>query len=275
MGLFSKLFKKKDKKAAEAKPIAANNVKAEEPVKSEVKAEAVKPISVTEKASEALTVKEKANVKPEVKPEAKPEVKTAAKPKATAPKAAETKAPTPKKAQDTSKQTEKPIQKKDNVKEIKAPAKEESNEEIIEDVSSGDEKKSYTGKFEVNRSKDGKKFFFNLFASNKVGIATSQMYSSAQSALTGVKSVIVNAPKAPIEDQTLKTFETLPNPKWEIYLDNGNKYRFRLNATNGSCVCHSQGYTTKTACKNGIDSIIRSSKNAEIVKTYIVKKDEE
>ena len=148
---------------------------------------------------------------------------------------------------------------------------EESKEEILEVVASVDEKKTFTGKFEINRSKDGKKFFFNLFASNQVGIATSQMYSSAQSALTGVKSVIVNAPKAPIEDQTLKKFETLPNPKWEIYLDNGNKYRFRLNATNGICVCHSQGYTTKTACKNGIDSIIRSSKNAQIIKTYLTK----
>ena len=95
------------------------------------------------------------------------------------------------------------------------------------------------------------------------------MYSSSQSALNGVKSVIANAEKAPIEDKTLKNYTELPYPKWEIYLDNGGKYRFRLNASNGSCVCHSQGYTTKAACKNGIDSIIRSSKNAEIDKTYI------
>ncbi len=149
----------------------------------------------------------------------------------------------------------------------------EMNQEVPETtttVSAG-----YTGKFEINKSKDGKKFFFNLYASNKVGIATSQMYSSSQAALNGIKSVIANAEKAPIEDQSLKTYETLPYPKWEIYVDNGGKFRFRLNASNGSCVCHSQGYTTKNACKNGIDSIIRSSKNAEIDKTYITKKDEE
>ena len=97
------------------------------------------------------------------------------------------------------------------------------------------------------------------------------MYSSAQSAMNGVKSVIANAESAPIEDQSLKKHESLPYPKWEIYVDNGGKYRFRLNASNGSCVCHSQGYTTKTACKNGIDSIIKSSRNAEIEKTYISK----
>jgi uncharacterized protein YegP (UPF0339 family) len=150
-------------------------------------------------------------------------------------------------------------------------AKSDTSVQIAATEKSISDSKGYTGKFEINKAKDGK-YFFNLFASNKVGIATSQMYSTAQSALTGVKSVIVNAPKAPIEDQTLKNWEALPYPKWEIYLDNGNKYRFRLNAPNGSCICHSQGYTTKNACKNGIDSIIRSSKNAEIEKTYLAKK---
>lgn len=128
-----------------------------------------------------------------------------------------------------------------------------------------------TGRFEINRSKDGKKYFFNLYASNRVGIATSQMYSTAQSALIGVKSVIANAAKAPIEDQTLKTYETLPFPKWIIYIDKGGKYRFHLSAANGSNVCHSQGYTTKGSCKNGIESIIRSSKNPEINKAYLIK----
>lgn len=149
--------------------------------------------------------------------------------------------------------------------------------EVVEEVKTAPtvDSGAYTGKFEINKSKDGKKFFFNLYASNKVGIATSQMYSSSQSAMNGVKSVIANADKAPIEDQSLKNYETLPYPKWEIYVDNGGKYRFRLNASNGSCVCHSQGYTTKNACKNGIDSIIRSSRNPEIEKTYTSKKDED
>ena len=59
-------------------------------------------------------------------------------------------------------------------------------------------------------AKDGKKFFFNLYASNKVGIATSQMYLSAQSALIGVKSVTANAADAPTEDQSLKNLTLFP-----------------------------------------------------------------
>ena len=91
--------------------------------------------------------------------------------------------------------------------------------------------------------------------------------------MNGIKSVIANASTAPIEDQTLKNATTVPFPKWEIYLDKGEQYRFRLCASNGSCVCHSQGYTSKTNCKKGIESIIKFASDAEITKAYLDKKD--
>ena len=130
--------------------------------------------------------------------------------------------------------------------------------------------KGYGGAFEIKKSKDGR-FVFNLYASNKVIIATSQIYSSSQSAITGINSVIANAEKASIEDQTLKTFTSQPFPKWEIYIDKAGQFRFRLLATNGSCICHSQGYTQKSTCKKGIESIIRTVKSAEIDKSYLNK----
>ena len=129
-----------------------------------------------------------------------------------------------------------------------------------------------TGKFEIKKSKDGR-FVFNLYASNNVIIATSQIYSSSTSAMNGIKSVIANAATAPIEDQSLKNVTTVPFPKWEIYLDKGEQYRFRLCASNGSCVCHSQGYTSKANCKKGIESIIKFASDAEITKAYLEKKD--
>ena len=244
MGLFKRLFKRKNKVSENIK----NNTESSAHAKNELSK--TEPLKEENVVIVALQNKEDATSSTE-----------------SVPKSAKSKElPAVTKVKSSTQDSKKSTKKTDVIQK-----NEEAKEDISEVVASVEEKRAFTGKFEINRSKDGKKFFFNLFASNKVGIATSQMYSSAQSALTGVKSVIVNAPKAPIEDQTLKTFETLPNPKWEIYLDNGNKYRFRLNATNGSCVCHSQGYTTKTACKNGIDSIIRSSKNAEIIKTYLTK----
>lgn len=128
-------------------------------------------------------------------------------------------------------------------------------------------------RFEIKRTKDDR-YVFNLYAANQVIVATSQIYSSAQSAINGIKSIIANAPKAPIEDQTLKVWEPLSFPKWEIYLDNAKQYRFRLNATNGNCVVHSQGYTTKASCKNGIESITKNAKDAVIEKAYL-KRDED
>ena len=133
-------------------------------------------------------------------------------------------------------------------------------------------KNAKTGRFEIKKTKDGR-FVFNLHASNSVIVATSQVYSSSTSAVNGIKSVIANAESAPIEDQTLKKYTSVPYPKWEIYLDKGEEYRFRLCASNGSCVCHSQGYTSKANCKKGIESVIKTSKDAEIIKAYLEKND--
>ena len=130
--------------------------------------------------------------------------------------------------------------------------------------------KGYGGAFEIKKSKDGR-YVFNLFAANHVIVATSQIYSSSQSAMVGIKSVISNAEKANVEDQTLKSFQPQPYPKWELYIDKAGQYRFRLCASNGSCVCHSQGYTQKSTCKKGIESIIRTVKTAKIDKSYLNK----
>lgn len=43
--------------------------------------------------------------------------------------------------------------------------------------------------------------------------------------------------------------------KFELYVDNAGEYRFRLKAGNGEKILASEGYTTKAACKNGIDSV--------------------
>ena len=53
----------------------------------------------------------------------------------------------------------------------------------------------------------------------------------------------------------------------QIYLDNGGKFRFRFKSSNSETVGHSQGYTTKAACKNGINAVINACKTAETVDT--------
>ena len=134
-----------------------------------------------------------------------------------------------------------------------------------------DSKATRSGKFEIKQAKDGR-YFFCLYASNRSVIAFSQIYSAANSAINGIKSVMTNASGANVEDTTLKNPVSVPFPKWEIYIDKSGQYRFRLYATNGQCVCHSaHGYTTRATCKGGIDSIIRFAGEANIEKVYLNK----
>ena len=235
-------------KKADAKPVSTasdSSVKAEAKAKSTTKAPATKAKSESQDTSKTAVSK-----KPTSKASAttgdtkKTEPKTATTKKATA-----TKATTSEKSADSN-----PATPNDDADEITVS------------------KSVRTGKFEIKKSKDGR-FVFNLYASNNVIVATSQVYSSSTSAMNGIKSVIANAATAPIEDQTLKNVTTVPFPKWEIYQDKGDQYRFRLCASNGSCVCHSQGYTAKANCKKGIESIIKFSSDAEITKVYLEKKD--
>ena len=146
------------------------------------------------------------------------------------------------------------------------------NTEILQVAKSNGDiipKGEITGKFEIERAMDSKKLTFNLLAPNHAVIATSQTYSSISATMRGINSVINNAAKAPIQDQTLKKVEILSFPKWVIYLDNSDKFGFILYAANGNSVAHSQGYTTKMNCKKGIESVIKSCSNAMIEKTYL------
>ncbi len=131
-------------------------------------------------------------------------------------------------------------------------------------------KDTRNGKFDIQKAKDGR-FFFNLYASNHTVIAYSQIYSSTSGAMNGINSVIANAAKSPIEDTTLKNPTELACPKWEIYIDKAGEYRFRLYASNGQCICHAaHGYSSKSGCKGGIDSIGRfASDAATIDKSYL------
>lgn len=119
------------------------------------------------------------------------------------------------------------------------------------------------GKFIIKPAGDG--VMFNLKADNGQVICTSQVYSSESACKSGIESVKKNR-NAKIEDQTLADFKPLSNPKYEIYLDKAEEFRFRLKAMNGEIIAASQGYSSKASCKNGIESIQRNAQDAEIEK---------
>ena len=120
------------------------------------------------------------------------------------------------------------------------------------------------GKFVVKQTKNG--FVFNLKAGNGEIIATSQTYSGEDACMNGIESVRKNAELAKLEDQTVENFETVTNPKFEVYLDKRGEYRFRLKARNGEIIATGEGYKAKASCLDGIDSIRRNAPESPVVK---------
>ena len=120
------------------------------------------------------------------------------------------------------------------------------------------------GKFVINTTATG--FTFHLKAANSQTIATSQVYKTEDGCLNGVESVRKNAALAKLEDQTVEGFETVTNPKFEVYKDKAGEFRFRLTARNGEPIAASEGYKAKASCLNGIESVRRNAPEATVEK---------
>lgn len=119
------------------------------------------------------------------------------------------------------------------------------------------------GKFVVREVSSGYKF--DLKATNGQVVASSEVYKSKAGCLKGLESVRMNAPVANLENQTIEGYEVAKNPKFEIYIDKADEFRFRLKAKNGEIIATSEGYKTMDSCKNGVESVRKNSENAEVV----------
>jgi len=118
------------------------------------------------------------------------------------------------------------------------------------------------GKFVVRNTNTGIKF--DLKATNGEIIASSQVYASKATCLKGIESVKKNSVIAGTEDQTVENFETVKNPKYEVYTDKAGEFRFRLKASNGQIIATSEGYKAKKSCLNGIESIKKNAPDAPV-----------
>ena len=118
------------------------------------------------------------------------------------------------------------------------------------------------GKFLISNVSSGIKF--DLKATNGQVIATSEVYESKAACKNGIESVRKNAPIASFEDQTAEGFEVATNPKFEMYQDKAGEFRFRLKARNGQIIATSEGYTTKNACENGVESVRKNAPEAAV-----------
>lgn len=156
--------------------------------------------------------------------------------------------------------------KEASAKEEKAPKTAKPAEKDEETVLVEGEGKAH-GKYVIKKTDKGN-FVFKLFSSNyRVVAIGAQAYTTLGAAKIGVQSIIKNAENAPIENQTLKNYETEKFPKWEIYLDKKGEYRLRLYATNGNLIATTNdGYADISGAKNGIAAVARASKGCAIVR---------
>lgn len=119
------------------------------------------------------------------------------------------------------------------------------------------------GKFVVKEVKTGVKF--NLVASNGQVIGVSEIYTTEVACKKGIESVKKNA-LSPVQDTTLEEVPEVKHPKFEVYTDKAGEFRFRLKASNGEIILASEGYSAKSSCMNGIESVGKNAPEAEIVK---------
>ena len=101
------------------------------------------------------------------------------------------------------------------------------------------------GKFIVKTTETGVKF--DLLGADGAVLLSSEVYSGERAYLNGVESVKKSC-LGGIEDQTVEGFEALSHPKFEVYVDQGGKFRFRLKAVNGQIVASSKPFADKAAC---------------------------
>lgn len=283
--------KKKQEKAEDLWAVAAvaNPKKETAPVKEEAKVEA-KPVKTaakkaTTKTAESAPKAEKVGLKTgKTAPKAeneddKPAPKKTASKKSTKVENINTSTEEKKVAKTTKEVAteEKPVKASKATKEVpvkEAPVKEEEKAHKAETKTVKDDETVIVegegkvhGKYVIKKTDKGN-FVFKLYSSNyRVVAIGAQAYTTLGAAKIGIQSIINNAEKAPVENQTLKNYEVEKFPKWEIYQDKKGEYRLRLFATNGNLIATTNdGYADITGAKNGIAAVARANKGCAIVR---------
>jgi len=118
-------------------------------------------------------------------------------------------------------------------------------------------------KFLVKPTRTGIKF--DLLGAEDAVLVTSEVYAAESACLNGVESVKKNCVGG-VEDQTVEGFEALSHPKFEVFVDQGGKFRFHLKAVNGQIVAVSKAYEDKGECLKCIEAVKAAAPDAAVEK---------
>jgi hypothetical protein len=126
-------------------------------------------------------------------------------------------------------------------------------------------------KFQVYKD-DAGKFRFRLRADDDKIVAVGEAYEQHAGCLNGIRSIQKNC-NSEIEDLTIED-RKVSNPKYQVFKDAADKFRFHLKAGNGGIIAESEGFQTKEDCLR-IVNVVKSSYNAEIEDLSVTSKPEE
>ncbi len=94
---------------------------------------------------------------------------------------------------------------------------------------------------------------FRLRAPNNKIVAVGEAYETKDGCVNGVHAIKKYC-TAEIEDVTVGGAE-IENPKFQVYKDTAEKFRFRLRAPNNEIVATGEAYETKVGCMNGVEAV--------------------
>jgi DNA-binding protein Alba len=126
-------------------------------------------------------------------------------------------------------------------------------------------------KFQVYKDTAGK-FRFRLLADDDKIVAVGEAYEQHAGCLNGIKSIQRNC-DSEIEDLTIED-RKVSNPKYQIFKDAADEFRFHLKAGNGEIIAESGGFKTREDCLRTVDAV-KSSHNAEIEDLTVTPKPDE
>ncbi|WP_411704009.1 YegP family protein [Edaphovirga cremea] len=105
-----------------------------------------------------------------------------------------------------------------------------------------------TGYYELKKAKNGQ-YHFNLKASNGEIILSSEMYGSKASAENGIKSVQTNSSE---------------EGRYELKHSSSNQPYFVLKATNHQVIGISEMYSSESAAKKGLQSVLKNGASTDV-----------
>ena len=151
--------------------------------------------------------------------------------------------------------------------ESTAEVPEKSGEESVEKNDAAD---TSNGAYVIKVLKSGI-YKFDLTSPDGKTVVRSGEYTLKRSCVSGIQSVQKNGATENVEDRTVEKIVKMPNPKYEIFMDESEKYRFSLKAPNGYVILTSSAYSSKKSCLKAIENVKTYSQTEKIEEQSKVK----